>query len=227
MRHMLFLSALLVVSACGGKKTEEEAKPSASPTAAATPKTGAAPAESTPPPPPPPAPAASASFTAVKSDGTKVGPMTFDHQVVTDDGNGNHMVLLIANCPQITEACSIPKYLREDKDLLNAQCPGYTEVAIAFSPKEKKANMGPVVVPVGKYGDADGQPLRASMIELSDKATAWSGMQLSPDEPYLDVTRSDDKGMAGTFNAKDGDRSIEGSFDAKTCSCDQNTGACT
>lgn len=223
MQTKLVLFTLLVVGACGGTKSDEKAKPAASTTAAATSKTGPAPVAPTPPPPPKP----SAGFTATKGDGTKVGPMTFDHQVVTDDGDGNHVVMLIANCPQITESCSIPKYLRENKDLLDAQCPGYTEVAIAFGAKEQTAKMGPLTIPVGKYGDAADQPLRAKMVELSDKETAWSGMQLSPEEPYVDVTRSDAKGMAGTFNAKDGQRTIEGSFDAKTCTCDQNTGVCT
>lgn len=217
------LFTLLVVSACGGTKSDEKTETGASATAANTPKTGSAPVA----PPAQPAPKPSAGFSATKGDGTKVGPMTFDHQFVTDDGHGNHMVMLIANCPQIAESCTIPKYLRENKDLLNAQCPGYTEVAIAFGPKEQKANMGRLDIPVGKYGDAADQPLRAKMVELSDKATAWSGMQLSPDEPYVEVTRSDVKGMAGTFSAKEGQRSIEGSFDAKFCACDQDTGVCT
>jgi hypothetical protein len=224
MRTKLVLITVFIVGACGDKKDDDKTAKAGT---SGAPATTAAPAKTAPPPAPPPPPAPKAGFTATKRDGTKVGPMTFDHQVVTDDGNGNHMVLLIANCPQITESCSIPKYLRENKDLLNEKCPGYTEVAIAFGPKEKTANMGPLTIPVGKYGDAADAPLRASMVELSDKATAWSGMQLSPEQPYVDVTRSDAKGMAGTFAAKEDPKSIEGSFDAKACACDQNTGVCT
>ncbi len=226
MRTNLVLIMSFVVGACGGKKDDDStAKAGKSGESAPTKSaTETPPAAATPP-------KAAAGFTATKRDGTtKIGPLTFDHQVITDDGHGNHMVLLIANCPQITESCTIPKYLRENTELLDAKCPGWTEVAIAFGPKEQIANMGRLTVPTGKYSASKDQPVRAKMVELSDSemAKAYKTMQLSSDtEPFVDITRSDGKGMAGTFSVKKDPAVIEGSFDAKACACDQNTGVCS
>src|SRR5579864_5979666 len=103
MRNHVVLVAILALAACNKK---EDAKPAPAPAAAPAP-TPAAP----PPPPPPPKSVLTATF----NDGTtKYGPVTPDHQIVTDDGYGNRMILLISKCPQITDSCSIGKYLREN-----------------------------------------------------------------------------------------------------------------
>lgn len=224
MRTNLIVFTTLIAAACS--------KPSDKPAATKGTTTAPSPTTAAAKPATPPPAVAKPGFTATLSDGTKVGPLTFDHQIITDDGQGNHMALLIANCPQITDSCSIGKYLRENQELLDQQCPAWAEIAITFQAKDRHANMGPVTVPTGAFTSSGDQPMAIGMVEYSEtkSAHAYATMQVHNDKATMvEVTRADAKGLAGKITARSesGSTAIEGTFDARACTCDQNTGVCS
>lgn len=207
MNSMKVVVALSMLVACG--KKQDAPAPTKTPPAAA------------------PAKPAAASFTFDRADGSpKVGPLAFDHQVMTDDGYGNKMLLLIANCPQIKESCSIIRGgLREDRDKLTTACPGWSEVAVVFGPKTRGPK-GPLSVPPGKYTSA-GDPVQTPMVEYSDSDPKKTFQMSNEKEPMIEVTRSDAKGMAGTIMMKGNTKAtLDGTFDTKACDCSADVSAC-
>lgn len=156
-------------------------------------------------------------------------PLAFDRQLYSDDGNGNMQVFLIAKCDKApADVCALLKYDNLQHAELDKACPGWSMVHIVFNPaKDQKAKMGPLPLAAGKFGTKS-EPVKLGMVEYTDKNDGTSGSvggQIYQEEPNVEVTQVGDT-LAGTFDSKDGDRAFKGSFHAKKCVCDPNSGAC-
>ncbi len=174
-----------------------------------------------------PTPTGKDQLTSAAWKDQKAGPLAFDRQVGSDDGNGNLQVFLIMNCPKGPEGCALLKYDNLKTEDLDAACKGWSMIHLAFGPSKgnQKAGMGKLALKPGKYGNGEAEPLRIKMVEYTNSDRSIGG-QSAPTEPSVEITAASDTQIAGTFDSKDRGYAYQGSFTAQKCTCDPNQPIC-